>query len=270
MTPLPSVESLIAVVRADAPSQDPLELLAEASRSVAEMEQVGDALLDHFVEACRAGGLSWSEISSALGVSKQAAHKRFATATPTFERFTLRARHVLGDAVEQARRLGQSSVGTEHLLLALFSPLEALAAQVLHEAGVRSSAVEAELAGAGAGGGAGGAAGGGAGGAGAGGGAGTGAGSGGGAQPGGEPISGQIGYAPAARTALRNAVDEALGLGHNYVGTEHLLLALFDEPGGVAARILVSLGLTRSEAERRVGEKFAALKSGRAGPQLAG
>jgi hypothetical protein len=212
MTPLPDVESLIAVVRAEAGSSEPLDLLASAARSAAELEQVGDSLVDHFVEACRANGFSWSEISSALGVSKQAAHKRFATTTPTFERFTLR---------------GQPAVGTEHLLLALFEPAEAIAAQVLHEAGVRAEAVEAQLSG----------------------------------PEGGEPVTGQIGYAPAARTALRNAVDEALRLGHNYIGTEHMLLALYDEPGGVAPTALAALGLPREEAERRLAEKFASYRS---------
>jgi ClpA/ClpB-like protein len=228
MTPLPDVDSLIAVVRAEAGSSEPLDLLASAARSAAELEQVGDSLVDHFVEACRANGFSWSEISSALGVSKQAAHKRFATTTPTFERFTLRARAVLKDAVEQARRLGQPAVGTEHLLLALFEPSEALAAQVLHDAGLTVAAAEAELR----------------------------------LSPvGGELVTGQIGYAPAARTALRNAVDHALRLGHNYIGTEHLLIALYDEPGGVAPTALAALGLPREEAERRLAEKFASFRS---------
>src|SRR5271156_2533152 len=121
MTPLPDLKAFVEMVRADAASDDPLEQLGQAAQSVSEMEQLSDNLLDHFVEACRANGRTWTEISSALGVSRQAAHKRFSAAMPgsvrlpgaaTFERFTERARAVLRDATQQAREFGQPFVGT--------------------------------------------------------------------------------------------------------------------------------------------------------------
>jgi uncharacterized protein YjiS (DUF1127 family) len=246
MTPLPDLDSLVKIVRADASSDDPLDQLAQAARSVGEMEQLSDNLLDHFVEACRDNGRTWSEISSALGVSRQAAHKRFSGTVPssprfpgtaTLERFTERARAALRDATLQARDLGQGWVGTEHLLLALFEPAEALAAQVLRDIGLTRDAVEDRLK----------------------------------TTPDPEPQPGQrdkaaggeVGYSPRAVQALRYAVEEALKLGHNYVGTEHLLLGLFDDPDTVAARLLSSLGGDYEDVLGRLGEKFTAFKRAR-------
>jgi hypothetical protein len=233
MTPLPDLESLIDIVRSDAPGDDPLQQLAQASRSVGEIEDLNDALLDHFVQSCRASGCTWSEISSVLGVSKQAAHKRFASVTPTFERFTPRARAVLSDARERARAAGEGAIGTEHLLLALFGPAEALAAQVLRDSGLSRDAVQARL----------------------------------GADDhrpqGSPPGGGGVGYSPRAVAALRHAVDEALQLGHNYVGTEHLLLALFGDSDAHGGRILVSLGATYDDIRERLIQKFAAMQRAR-------
>src|ERR1700683_2489624 len=133
MTPSPNLQDLIDIVRADAPSADVLELLSQASATANDLEQVTDALLGHFVDQCRRAGRSWSEISGALGVSKQAAHKRFSlSSAPTFERFTPRAHAaVLAGAATEARRLGHGYVGTEHVLLALCESAESLAARVL-------------------------------------------------------------------------------------------------------------------------------------------
>ena len=77
MTPLPSIQSLIDMVTREAPDESALTLLQRAAENARDIEQMGDDLLDHFVEKCRADGRSWSEISGVLGVSKQAAHKRF-------------------------------------------------------------------------------------------------------------------------------------------------------------------------------------------------
>jgi hypothetical protein len=246
MTPLPDLKSLVEIVRADASSDDPLEQLAQAARSVSEMEQLSDNLLDHFVEACRANGRTWTDISSALGVSRQAAHKRFSAAMPgfarfpgtaTLERFTDRARAVLRDATQQAREFGQPFVGTEHLLLALFEPAEALAAQVLRELGLSVDAVRDQVrsdpaAGADS-------------------------------REGGKPVGDEVGYSPRAVQALRHAVEEALKLGHNYIGTEHLLLGLFDDPDALGARILSSMGGDYEDVRELLAEKFASIKRAR-------
>lgn len=90
MTPAPSLAELIATVEADAPSPDPLARLATASGTSAELTQTGDSLVGHFVDKCRSAGHSWAEISDALGVSKQAAHKRYSAVPRELSRFTER------------------------------------------------------------------------------------------------------------------------------------------------------------------------------------
>jgi hypothetical protein len=77
MTSAPGLQELIESVERDASGPGPLDLLATASSTVSQLEETADALLGHFVDRCRRHGHSWSEISTALGVSKQAAHKRF-------------------------------------------------------------------------------------------------------------------------------------------------------------------------------------------------
>src|ERR1700727_3181102 len=119
MTPSPTLQALIDGVEADAPGSEALLQLSQASRTVGDLEQVGDALLGHFVDQCRRSGHSWSEISGALGVSKQAAHKRFTFDAPPLERFTERARSALSQSEVEAHRLSHGFVGTEHVLLGL-------------------------------------------------------------------------------------------------------------------------------------------------------
>lgn len=77
MAPPPTLQELIEIVRQDAPSDDPLDQLATAAATVADLSEVGDAVLGYYVDRARHAGASWTAISAALGVSKQAAHKRF-------------------------------------------------------------------------------------------------------------------------------------------------------------------------------------------------
>src|SRR5580704_1483715 len=142
MTPSPTLQELIDGVRADAPGDEALLQLSQASKTVGDLEQVGDALLGHFVDQCRRNGHSWSEISGALGVSKQAAHKRFTSEAPTFERFTERARTALSQSEVEARHLGHGFVGTEHILLALFEIPGGVAFRALDDAGITKLMVE--------------------------------------------------------------------------------------------------------------------------------
>src|SRR3984957_9321713 len=141
MTPPPSLQELIETVRQDSPSASPLDLLVTASATVSQLEDLNDALLEHFVSGCRREGKSWSEISAALGVSKQAVHKRFSgpiadriisrvtsTGTPTLERFTIRARAVLQAAVQAARARTGAEVDAGDLLAGLFSAPQGVAA----------------------------------------------------------------------------------------------------------------------------------------------
>ncbi|HVW32855.1 MAG TPA: Clp protease N-terminal domain-containing protein [Acidimicrobiia bacterium] len=224
MTPAPGLQELIETVERDAGSAAPLELLATASSTVAGLEEVGDALLGHFVDRCRRGGHSWSEISAALGVSKQAAHKRFTLPAPTLERLTVRARNTLDAATAAARRLGHNYVGTEHLLLGLFAEPQGLAALVLAEAGVTPAAVEEKVLD---------------------------------VLPRGTLLLESPPYIPQASQALQAALEEALRLRHNYIGTEHILLGLVRSRDWLAGRILTDLGLTQEQTQARIGQMIA-------------
>jgi hypothetical protein len=229
MTPGPTLQELIDGVRADAPAEDPLLQLSHASKTVTDLEKTTDALLGHFVDQCRRSGHSWSAISGALGVSKQAAHKRFSFEVPNFERFTERARSVLVRSEEEAQNLGHGFVGTEHLLLALFESPDGLAARVLGEAGITRSTAERQILTQ--------------------------------IKRGSGSEEGKLPYTPRAKAAVRNAVEEALKLGHSYVGTEHLLLGLCVDQNGVAGKVLMGLGANYDDIRVRVSEASASYKS---------
>jgi hypothetical protein len=229
MAPGPTFEQLVATIRQDAASDDPLDQLVTAVGVASDLEDVADAALAHFVDQCRRAGRSWTDISKALGVTKQAAHKRFASA-PALDRFTLRAKAVLPQAVAEAVRLGHDRVDTEHLLLALYADPDSLAAKVLAEAGLTQPAIEAlvlTLA------------------------------------PRGTSTEEAPPFTPNATNCLGRTVAEALQLGHNYVGTEHVLLALFDNPDTVASRVLTDAGAKYDDIRRRVIAHLSAIVAAR-------
>ncbi len=124
-----------------------------------------------------------------------------------FERFTERARQVIILAQEEARTLKHGYIGTEHILLGLLREEEGLAARVLESLDITVERVRAQvvrIVGSGE-----------------------------------EVTSGQIPFTPRAKKVLELALREALSLGHNYIGTEHILLGLVREDRGVASRILL-------------------------------
>jgi ATP-dependent Clp protease ATP-binding subunit ClpA len=210
MSPTPNLQDLVQSVRTEVSDNDPLGQLSKAAELSGELSELGDRLLDHFVLQCRQAGMSWAEVSAALGVSKQAAHKRFTGATPNFQRFTVKAREVVQGSIHQARTLGHDTVGTEHLLVAMFTPADSLAAIALSRLGVREQDVlehilEHKP-----------------------------------RRP--EQPTGPIPFDDNAKGVLRSAVDEAINLDHNYIGTEHLLLALYSQPDYASAQILGALG----------------------------
>src|SRR5690348_9141195 len=143
--PVP-LDNLISYVRTLHPSGDELEHLADAVRVAARLDEQSDALIGHFVDQARRSGASWSQIGASMGVSKQAAQKRFVPRSDAgdllpqghelFSRFTPRAQAVLACAHETATAAGSSEVGDRHLAVALLSQPQGLAAVILHEAGV--------------------------------------------------------------------------------------------------------------------------------------
>jgi AcrR family transcriptional regulator len=236
MTPAPSLNELITSVQHDSPTDDPLDLLATASTTVTDLSTLGDAVLDHFVAGARRQGRSWSQISSVLGVSKQAAHKRFSplaqlfstAGTRNFERFTDRARQTVAAAVDAAKALGHGYIGTEHLLLGQFREPGAVAAKVLLAHGITEEVVRGKIVA---------------------------------VTPAGTPITddSRPPFTPRAADAFGHALTEALNLGHNYIGTEHLLLGLYGDDQGLAARILTELGLTAEQVREDVIRALAAI-----------
>ena len=213
MTPTPNLQDLVQSVRDEVPDNDLLGQLTKAAEYSASLSTLGDRLLDHFVFQCRQAGMSWAELSGALGVSKQAAHKRFNDGTPHLNRFTVKAQAVAQGSIDQARALGHTVSGTEHMLLALFEPEDSLAAIALRQLGVRHEAVLEQVLARTPG------------------------------QP--EPTVGAIKRSAHVKDALRGALDEALDLAHNYIGTEHLLLGVYRDPAYGAAQILTALGQTQ-------------------------
>jgi ATP-dependent Clp protease ATP-binding subunit ClpC len=133
-----------------------------------------------------------------------------------FEKFSERARRVLTIAQEEARNLNHSYIGTEHILLGLVREEEGVAARVLINLGIGlgkvRSAVEFIIG------------------------------------RGEKPGSGETGLTPRAKKVIELAIDEARQMGHNYIGTEHLLLGLLREGEGVASSVLDSFGITLERA----------------------
>ncbi len=142
-----------------------------------------------------------------------------------FEKFSERARKVLTLAQEEAQRFNHNYIGTEHILLGLVREGEGVAAKVLANLGVElpkvRSAVEFIIG------------------------------------RGERTSSGEIGLTPRAKKVIELAVDEARRLNHHYIGTEHILLGLVKEEEGVAARVLINMGVSlpkmRSAVEYVIG-----------------
>jgi len=152
-----------------------------------------------------------------------------------FERFTDRARQSVVLAQEEARRLGQTYIGTEHLLMGLLRETYGIAAQALRGLGIGLSNVRAEVIEI--------------------------------IGEGGEPPSGHIPFTPRSKKVLELSLREALQLGHNYIGTEHILLGLVREGEGVAAQVLVARG---ADLDRVRAAVMTAIATSSAGQQSAG
>lgn len=136
-----------------------------------------------------------------------------------FNRFTDRARKVLILAQQEAARYGHGYIGTEHLLLGLLREGEGVAAKALNSLGLQVEAVQMQV----------------------------------------ESILGKgqdqssdIGYTPRAKKVIELAMEEALRLGHSYVGTEHILLGLIREGEGIAAQVLIGMGVDINLMRQRV------------------
>ncbi|MGR6317680.1 Clp protease N-terminal domain-containing protein [Micromonospora soli] len=206
---------------------DALDQLADAVLVADHLDDVADHLIGHFVDQARRSGASWTEIGRSMGVSKQAAQKRSAAKAETaaaldpnagFGRFTPRARNVVMASQQEARAAGNAEIGAAHLALGLLVDPDALAPKLIEARGVSlerfREAVAATL------------------------------------PAKADQVPDLIPYDARGKKALELTFREALRLGHNYIGTEHILLALIEEEGGDG--VLAGLGLEKDTMEAAV------------------
>ena len=236
-TPPISLDNLIAFVKAAHPGGDPLENLSDAVAVSAQIEEQSDALIGHFVDRARRSGLSWSQIGASMGVSKQAAQQRFVARweSADFSRFTQRSRNVLAAAGQIAASGGAGLVDAAHLAAGLLTEPDGFAAKVIHAAGLSDEQILAAL--------------------------GLGSAAGADSDAGPDDLR-LLRFTNQGRGVLRETVKAALRMGHNYVGTEHLLLGVLLADGD-AARTLTGLGLTTERAEQGLAAELAAFQARR-------
>ena len=210
-----------------------LDRVSAAVRISEHLGELADHLIGHFVDQARRTGASWTEIGQSMGVTKQAAQKRFVPrasdwpdllsgAFPPdpvkFSRFTDRARRAVIAARQEAIRRRNDRVLPEHLVLGLLHEQEGLAARTVAALGVSPEAARAAL---------------------------------GATLPAAMPDEVTPGHVPfdsRAMKVLELTLREALALGHNYIGTEHILLGLLEEEENVGGGPLAGLGITRERA----------------------
>ena len=218
MAPAPQLPDLIAAVQTETDTDDPLVHLATASVMAQELTETSDALVGHFVDRCRTAGHTWADISGSLGVTRQAAHKRYSPVPRELSRWTERAKAALAASLDAARGFGHAHVGTEHLLLGLFPP-GGIGAQLLAESGLTEESVATKV-----------------------------------LEHTPRRITGpaEPPFTPRAAEVFGTALSEALSMGHNYIGTEHLVLALFADPDTLAAEILAEAGATHAGYKEQI------------------
>ncbi|MEU5720679.1 Clp protease N-terminal domain-containing protein [Micromonospora sp. NPDC047738] len=206
---------------------DALDQLADAVLVADHLGDIADHLIGHFVDQARRSGASWTEIGRSMGVSKQAAQKRSAAKAETaaaldpnagFGRFTTRARNVVLASQEEARTAGNAEIGPEHLALGLLAEPDGLAARLIEAQGVPQERLREVLTAA--------------------------------LPAKADQLPDLIPYDARGKKVLELTFREALRLGHNYIGTEHLLLALIEEEGGDG--VLTGLGLEKTTMEAAV------------------
>lgn len=208
---------------------DPLARLEAAAATADHLGAVADHLVGHFVDQARRSGASWSEIGRSLGVSKQAAQQRFVPGRGpddrAFARFTTRARNVVLAAHAAAVTARSAEVTPAHLVLGLLSEPQALAGVALQAQGIPFETVRAAATAALP-------------------------------RPADDPPA-LVPYDAAARKALELTTREAVRLGHNYVGTEHLLLALLEQEQGAGP--LHRAGVDKAASEVGIADSLSAI-----------
>ncbi|WP_354639908.1 Clp protease N-terminal domain-containing protein [Kitasatospora camelliae] len=217
---------------------DALDQLASAVLTADHLGELADHLIGHFVDQARRSGASWTDIGRSMGVTRQAAQKRFVPKDPGgpgdldasqgFSRFTDHARGAVVGAQNEARAAGNAEIGTGHLVLGLLGVPAALGTRVLEAEGAGADAVRAAVTAA--------------------------------LPPRSADMPALVPFDPSAKKVLELTFRHALRLGHPHVGTEHVLLALLEVEDGTGP--LTALGVDRASAEARIVEALAAREAG--------
>ncbi|BBZ48483.1 ATP-dependent Clp protease ATP-binding subunit [Mycobacterium heidelbergense] len=203
---------------------DVLDQLADAVLAAEHLGEVADHLIGHFVDQARRSGASWTDIGKSMGVTKQAAQKRFVPRAEAgaldseqgpFSRFTPRARNAVVVAQNAAHDAANAEITPDHLLLGVLSDPGALATVLLHRQDVDIAVLRASVE----------------------------------LPPAGATSLALIPFSGPARKALELTFREALRLGHNYIGTEHMLLALLELEDGAGPLHRSGVDKDRVEAD---------------------
>jgi hypothetical protein len=230
-----NIEHLIGMVDRASPDGDPLDRLTESIMLAGGLEELSNELIGHFVDEAREAGISWSEIGAVLGVTRQAAQKRFVAKAAKkgkkrglFTRFAARAREVVTDAELHAREAGSDHVGTEHLVLSIADDPASVGARALVGVGatlgrIREQAnavIESNATG---------------------------------------NRRGHIPFSAASKKALELALRECLRLHDDQLSTQHLLLGILRGGHSAGARLLADNGVTLAKidawlADNRISE----------------
>ncbi|TWF94268.1 Clp protease N-terminal domain-containing protein [Saccharopolyspora dendranthemae] len=219
------LDDLIAGIKKS--NGDELTQLEGAVIVADHLGELADHLIGHFVDQARRSGASWTEIGRSMGVSKQAVQKRFVSkgseeagfeSGAGFGKFTPRARNVVVLSQEAARDAGNDQIQLEHLVLGLLGEPDALAAKAIRSQEVSLDAIrDAATA----------------------------------ALPERvEELPALVPFDASAKKVLELTLREALRMGHNYVGTEHILLALLENENGEG--VLSGLGLDKRTSEAHI------------------
>jgi Clp amino terminal domain, pathogenicity island component len=215
------LDELITTIKKVHP--DVLDQLSDAVLAAEHLGEVADHLIGHFVDQARRSGASWTDIGKSMGVTKQAAQKRFVLRAETttldlnggFERFTPRARNAVVAAQNAAHEAGNNEITPDHLMLGVLSDPDALVTKLLRAQRVDPESLRDSIT----------------------------------LPPPADKVPALIPFSGTARKALELTFREALRLGHNYIGTEHVLLALLEFEDGSGPLHQAGVDKDRVEAD---------------------
>jgi Clp amino terminal domain, pathogenicity island component len=225
-----TLNSLILRVTEEDAGGDQLDRLQRAYSTARELDDVADQLITYFVNEARDAGLSWTQIGERMGVTKQAARKRFVPRDVPDEpsvlreriygRYTGRAKHVIVLAQAQAKAHHHHYIGPEHILLGICLDAEGTGARIIGACGTSTDSLAADLTL---------------------------------RLP---PPSGEVPDRPPFTAGAKKVIEltarKARQLGHDQIGTGHLLLGLLIQGSGPAPEVLAEAGITGQRAEREL------------------